>query len=63
MSTVATTDEGLTSGLHLLAAGIPLTLLLDLAAGPRSAEAYQEEGGADLSWLRPAGPAAQRLAG
>jgi hypothetical protein len=36
----------------LLAAGVPLTLLLDLAeaAGPRSAQRYQSEGG-DAGWL------------
>lgn len=37
---------------QLLAAGVPLTLLLDLAdeAGPRSRLRYDAEGG-DLSWL------------
>jgi hypothetical protein len=36
----------------LLAAGVPLTLLLDLAdeAGPRSHDRYAAEGG-DLSWV------------
>lgn len=36
----------------LLAAGVPLTLLLDLAedGGPHSREHYAREGG-DLSWL------------
>jgi hypothetical protein len=40
----------------LLAAGVPLTLLLDLAdeAGPRSSARYAVEGG-DLSWVRSAG--------
>ena len=38
----------------LLAAGVPLTLLLDLGdeRGPRSRERYAAEGG-DLSLLRP----------
>ena len=37
----------------LLAAGVPLTLLLDLAddAGPRSRARYAAEGG-DVAWLR-----------
>ncbi len=36
----------------LLAARVPLTLLLDLAedSGPRSSERYRAEGG-DLAWL------------
>lgn len=41
----------------LLAGGVPLTLLLDLAdpAGPRSRARYAEEGGEDATWLlRPA---------
>lgn len=39
----------------LLAAGVPLTLLLDLAdeAGPRSTTRYADEGG-DLGWIRSA---------
>lgn len=38
----------------LLEAGVPLTLLLDLAeaSGPRSTERYRAEP-ADLSWLTP----------
>jgi hypothetical protein len=38
----------------LLAAGVPLTLLLDLAEedGPRSRQRYAEES-AELGWLRP----------
>lgn len=38
----------------LLACGVPLTLLLDLAdaAGPRSQDRYAVEGG-DASWLTP----------
>ena len=37
----------------LLAAGVPLTLLIDLAdeAGPRSVQRFASEGG-DLDWLR-----------
>jgi len=50
MSTVATTDNGLATGLHLLEAGIPLSLLLDLAVGPRSHDLYQHED-ADLDWV------------
>jgi hypothetical protein len=37
----------------ILAAGIPLTLLLDLAYAPNSAQIYAEEGG-DANWLQPA---------
>jgi hypothetical protein len=41
---------------ELLAAGVPLTLLLDLsdASGPHSADRYAAEGG-DVSWLDTAG--------
>lgn len=40
----------------LLAAGVPLTLLLDLGedAGPRSLQRYESEGG-DARWLVPVG--------
>lgn len=34
----------------LLAAGIPLTLLLDLATGPHSAQLYTDER-ADVAWV------------
>lgn len=52
MSTVARTDESFETGLHLLEAGIPLSLLLDLAAAPDSQELYDNES-PDLSWLSP----------
>ena len=40
---------------RLLAAGVPLTLLIDLSdpAGPRSHDMYESEQ-ADLDWLTPA---------
>lgn len=39
------------AGMALLAAGVPLTLLLDLALSPRSEEIAATEGGS-ASWLR-----------
>ena len=62
MSTVAETDASLETGLHLLEAGIPLTLLLDLAAGPDSHDLYVHEP-ADGSWLQPRSTSEHRLAG
>jgi hypothetical protein len=38
-------------GMALLAAGVPLTLLLDLAMAPQSVEIAAAEGGG-ASWLR-----------
>lgn len=44
--------DRLAEAFALMAAGIPLSLLLDLAcADPRSAEVFSQET-ADLSWLR-----------
>jgi len=55
--TLAITDDELTTGLQLLEAGIPLTLLLDLASGPQSHDLYDSEPG-EADWLE-----AHRLAG
>ena len=38
------------AGMELLVAGVPLTLLLDLALGPDSTGTYAEEPG-DTGWL------------
>jgi hypothetical protein len=54
---------GLEEGLRLLAAGIPLTLLLDLAAGPHSRDLYADEP-AELDWTPVSTPVqSRRLAG
>lgn len=50
MSTPTTSDDALGTGLLLLAAGIPLSLLLDLATGPQSSEVFDSEP-ADSGWL------------
>lgn len=55
--TVRTRDDGLRlvpSPMALLAQGVPLSLLLDLAqtGGPDSHRLLVEEGGSELSWLR-----------
>jgi hypothetical protein len=39
------------AGMALLAAGVPLTLLLDLAMAPRSSDIAALEGG-EASWVR-----------
>ncbi len=44
------TDVENDDAFRLLAAGIPLTLLLDLAVGPDSAQLFTEEL-ADVAWL------------
>lgn len=61
MSTVDTTEDGLATGMRLLEAGIPLSLLLDLAIGPHSHDLYDGEE-ADISWL-PAHAQNRQLAG
>lgn len=55
MSSPSTTDDAQAGARHphaLLGAGVPLTLLLDLAdpRGPRSADLYDAEV-PDLTWL------------
>jgi hypothetical protein len=58
--TVAATDDQLATALRLLEAGIPMSLLLDLASGPNSRDLYLSEApGTD--WL--SGLHASRLAG
>lgn len=47
----ATTPAATSAGMALLAAGVPLTLMLDLAVPPHSTEIASAEGGG-AAWLR-----------
>jgi len=53
MSIINTADDEVTHCLQLLADGVPLSLLIDLAAGPHSEEVYLSEP-SDVAWLVPA---------
>ncbi len=56
MSTTAQADSPLSTAMALLASGVPLSLLLDLAADPRSEELLWSERPSELPW--PRGPEA-----